>query len=265
MVVERLAELLHLRVVEHADREQDSPARGRSRSRRGQRICADVAHCAPPPSREAGRSPPVRCSAAPPKAHRITRSSSSDVPVIRCGVLRGMKQMSPGPRSRLAVADDLRAAALDDHHDLVCVRVVVVLVRRPVRVGRLAERDQRGARVRADHPADVEVAERAPPASSARRRVGAEHLRAAVRAGLDLREERLDRRCRRLRRLQRDRVPGVAARRAARRRSRRASSRPCSGSVRSSWQPTTTSVGGTTSSMRGERLSAEAIARHWRT
>ena len=119
----------------------------------GQRVGADVAHCRLLlVSRGAGRSPPVRWLAAPPNAHRITRSSSSEVPVIRCGVLRGMKQMSPGPRSRRVVADDLRAAAADDHHHLLGVRVVVVLVRRAVRVGRLAERDQRRAGVRRRRP-----------------------------------------------------------------------------------------------------------------
>ena len=52
--------------------------------------------------------------------------------------------------------------------------MIVVLVGRALRVRRLAERDQRRAGVRADDPADVEVAER-PLRRVTGRRVGAEH------------------------------------------------------------------------------------------
>ena len=132
-------------------------------------------------------------------------------------------------------------------------------MRRAERVGGLAEGDQRRAGVRADDPADVEVAERALP-RVARRRVGAQDARRRRRSGARPRaraRKSRDRLGRRLRRLERDRVPDVRQLdEPSRSGARAASSRPCSGRVRSSSPPTTTSTGWPTSPRRPESGSA---------
>src|SRR5207247_2600190 len=71
VVVEGDAQLLDLRVVEDADREQE-PALGEGRDLLGRQwISPDVTHSAPPCRREARRSPPLRCL---PRRRTPTRS-----------------------------------------------------------------------------------------------------------------------------------------------------------------------------------------------
>ena len=211
----------------------------------GQRVGPDVAHFSSSPrSREAGRSPPVRCLR---RRRRPTgsRSPLSEVPVIRCGVLRGMKQMSPGAEVEGVVADDLGAATADDHHHLLGIRVVVVLVRRAEAgtwTGRRRSATRRCARRR---PSARRGGRTGPPSSCA-----ASCRRGGRPAPLRRGAPRRSREERRRPPPPSPRAPRAGAsgrRRAARRRrafgSAPASSRPCSGSVRSSRPPTTTSTG----------------------
>ena len=265
VVVERLARPRDLLVVEDADREEETLVVVPRDLLGSQWICADLRHLRSfSPSRGAGRSPPAPCS-LPRRRPTGSRGPRPEVPVIRCGVLRGMKQMSPGAEIEASVADDLRAAAADDHHHLLRVRVVVVLVRRPVRIRRLAERDQRRP-VSAGRPPSVRRdARTAPPASCEALCPRAARRPPPVR-GRDVLRETRSRPPRPPPGASRGSVcptAGSSTTRASPRRS--ASCRPCSGSVRSSLPPTSTSAGWLMSPSRSARFSAPAIARHWRT
>ena len=181
-------------VVEDADREQEALLVVGRDLLGSQRVCANVSslHLL----LVVGERDVARLFDGSP--HRRTPTGSRGprprtCRVIRCGVRRGMKQMSPGPRSRRRSPTTWVPRPLTHHHDLVGVRVVVVLVRRPVRRRSTGRRRSASRRSRARRPSGRRCGRTGPPGAlrgvvSARRTRGA-----AVAAGVGLGEERRDR------------------------------------------------------------------------